>query len=173
MILRFGLLMESVSSCIFLSQVLSCLTNYSSVFPLIFISSSSSEKTLNESFAHSSLLEWPSILFCISVFFFFLRFSMSWVTSSLILPILVLNSFISLFMMFSVSLWYLFRAPTSSFICFCVFPYSLFLLSWNFLSASYMFWLTMSSNISMKFSVITCRISSFRVFLWTSLGSLA
>jgi hypothetical protein len=36
------------------------------------------------------------------------------------------------------------------------------LLSWNFLSASCTFWLTMSSNISMKFSLITCRISSFR-----------
>jgi hypothetical protein len=32
MILRFGLLMKSVSSCIFSSQVLSCLTNSSSVF---------------------------------------------------------------------------------------------------------------------------------------------
>jgi hypothetical protein len=38
-----GLLMELVSSCILLSQVLSCLTNSSSVFPLICISSSSSE----------------------------------------------------------------------------------------------------------------------------------
>jgi hypothetical protein len=43
MILRFGLLMESVSSCIFLSQVLNCLANSCSVFPLIAISSSSSE----------------------------------------------------------------------------------------------------------------------------------
>uniref|UniRef100_A0A8C0ZY54 Phosphatidylethanolamine-binding protein 4 n=1 Tax=Castor canadensis TaxID=51338 RepID=A0A8C0ZY54_CASCN len=43
MILKFGLLMELVSSCIFFSQVLSCLTNSSSVFPLITISSSSSE----------------------------------------------------------------------------------------------------------------------------------
>jgi hypothetical protein len=29
MILKFGLLMESVSSCVFFSQVLSCLTNSS------------------------------------------------------------------------------------------------------------------------------------------------
>jgi hypothetical protein len=36
-------LMESVSSCIFFSQALSCLINNSSVFPLIAISSSSSE----------------------------------------------------------------------------------------------------------------------------------
>jgi hypothetical protein len=36
-------LMELVSSCIFLSRVLSCLTNSSSVFPLISISSSSSK----------------------------------------------------------------------------------------------------------------------------------
>jgi hypothetical protein len=36
-----------------------------------------------------------------------------------------------------------------------------------------MFLLTMSSNISMKFSVIPCRISSLRLLLWASLGSLA
>jgi hypothetical protein len=36
-------LMESVSSCIFLAQVLSCLTSSSSVLPLISISSSSSK----------------------------------------------------------------------------------------------------------------------------------
>jgi hypothetical protein len=36
-------LMELVSSCIFLSQILSCLSNSSSVFPLISILSSSSE----------------------------------------------------------------------------------------------------------------------------------
>jgi hypothetical protein len=59
-----------------------------------------------------------------------------------------------------------------SLICFCVFSYSLVLLSWNFLSASCMFWLTMSSRISMKFSLITCRVSSFRVFLWSLVGSL-
>jgi hypothetical protein len=47
-------------------------------------------------------LEWPSILFCISVSFFFLRFSISWGTSSLLLSIFALNSFISLFMEISV-----------------------------------------------------------------------
>jgi hypothetical protein len=36
-----------------------------------------------------------------------------------------------------------------------------------------MFWLTMFSNISMKFSVISCRISSLRMLVWASLGSLA
>jgi hypothetical protein len=40
-------------------------------------------------------------LFCISVSFFFLRFSISWITSTLILSIFALNSFISLFMVFS------------------------------------------------------------------------
>jgi hypothetical protein len=40
MILRFGLLMELVSCCIFLSQLLSCLTYISPVFPLISILSS-------------------------------------------------------------------------------------------------------------------------------------
>jgi hypothetical protein len=67
-------------------------------------------------------------------------------------------------MVISISVWYLFRVPMISFICFCVFSYSLIFLSWNFLSVSYMFWLTMSSTISKKFSLITCRISSFRVF---------
>jgi Mn2+/Fe2+ NRAMP family transporter len=75
MILRFGLLMESASSCLFLSQVLSCLTHSSSVFPLIFILSSNSEIL---SYTCSSLLEWPSIVFCVSVSFFFLRFSNHW-----------------------------------------------------------------------------------------------
>jgi hypothetical protein len=111
-------------------------------------------------------------LFCISVSFFFLRISILWVTSFLILSIFTLNSFISLFMVFSVSVWCLFSAPMISFSCFCAFSYSLFLLSWNFSSASLMFWLTMSSNISMKFSLITYRISSFRLFLWALLGSL-
>jgi hypothetical protein len=79
-------------------------------------------------------------LFCISVSFFFLRFSMSWVISSLMLSIFILNSFISLFMVFSVSFWFLFSTPMFSFICFCVFSYSLFLSSWNFLSVVH-FWL--------------------------------
>jgi hypothetical protein len=57
-------LMVSVCSCIFFSQVLSCLTNNSLVFPLITISSTSSEIL---SSAYSSLLDWPYILFCISV----------------------------------------------------------------------------------------------------------
>jgi hypothetical protein len=47
------------------------------------------------------------------------------------------------------------------------------LLSWNFLSVSCTFWLTISSIICIKFSLITLRISSFRLFLWASLGSLA
>jgi hypothetical protein len=69
MILRFVLLMESVSSYIILSQVLSCLINSSSVFPLISILSSSWEIL---SSACSSVLNWPSkVVFCISVSFFF------------------------------------------------------------------------------------------------------
>jgi hypothetical protein len=136
MILKFGLLIHSVNSYIFLSQVLSCLTNSSSVFPLISILSSNYEILIS---ACSSLLMWPSVVFHISVSFFFQRFSISWVTSSFILSIFIFNSFISLFVVFSVSLWCLFRAPMSSFICFCVFLYSLFLMSWNFLSASYIF----------------------------------
>jgi hypothetical protein len=47
--------------------------------------------------AYSSLLEWTSILFRISVSFFFLKFSISCVTSSLLLCIFTFNSFISLF----------------------------------------------------------------------------
>jgi hypothetical protein len=94
MILRFGLLMKLVSSYIFLLQDLSCLTNSSSVFPLISILSSSSEIL---SSAYSSLLEWPSTVFCVSVSFFFLRFSIFWVTSFLILSLFIFNSFISLY----------------------------------------------------------------------------
>jgi hypothetical protein len=125
--------MESVNSCIFLSQFLSCLTSSSSVFPLITISSLSSEIL---SCAYSSLLE-PV----------FLRFSISWFTSSLILSIFILSSFISQFMVFFVSLWCLYRASIVSFICSCAFSYSLFLLFWNFLSVSCTFWLTLSSII--------------------------
>jgi hypothetical protein len=47
-------------------------------------------------------------LFFISVLFFFLRFSISWGTSSFVLSIFTLNSFISLFMVCSVSVWCLF-----------------------------------------------------------------
>jgi hypothetical protein len=110
------------------------------------------------------VLEWPSILFCISVSFFFLWFSISWATFSLILSIFYLNSFITLFMVVSVSVWHLFSASMISFVCFYVFSYSLFLSSGNLLSSSCMFWLIMLSNISMKFSLIACRISSFSVF---------
>jgi hypothetical protein len=70
MILRFGFLMELVSSCIFLSQVLSCLTNSSSTFPLITMSSSSYEIL---SSVCSILLEWPSIFL-----FVFLLHSFFW-----------------------------------------------------------------------------------------------
>jgi hypothetical protein len=109
-------------------------------------------------------------LFCISVSFFFLRFSISWVTSSLILSIFDLNSFISLFMMvLDFFFWHFFRASMISFICFCVFSYSLFLSSWTVLSVSYF---GVDHVISMKFSLTSCRISSFRLFMWASLGSL-
>jgi hypothetical protein len=112
-------------------------------------------------------------LFCISVLFFFLRFSISWVTSSFMLSIFVLSSFISVFMVLFVSLCCLFSASMVSFICSCAFSNSLYLLSWNFFCVSYTFWLTISSILSIKFSLIICRISSLRWFLWASLGSLA
>jgi hypothetical protein len=53
---------------------LELLTNSFSVFSLISILSSCSEI---QSSACSSLLEWPSIVYCISVSFFFLSFSIS------------------------------------------------------------------------------------------------
>jgi hypothetical protein len=43
MILRFGLLMDLVTSCLLLSQLLSCFTSISSVFYLISLLCSSSE----------------------------------------------------------------------------------------------------------------------------------
>jgi hypothetical protein len=70
-----------------------------------------------------------------------------------------------------VSLWCLYSASMVSFISSCSFSNSLFLLSWNFLSVYCTFWFTISSIISIKFSLIICRISSFRLFLWSSLGS--
>jgi hypothetical protein len=102
MILMFGLLMESVSYCIFFSQVLSCLTNSSSVFLLISISSSSSE--ILSSAWSGSLLEWPSILFCISVSFYF--FEVFHIMGHLLFNIInfVLNSFVSLLMVFCFTL---------------------------------------------------------------------
>jgi hypothetical protein len=73
---------------------------------------------------------WMGISFCFVFLFhsFFLRFSISWATSSVILSVVTLNLLISLFMVFSVSVWYLFKALMHSLICFCVFSYSLF--SW-------------------------------------------
>jgi hypothetical protein len=70
--------------------------------------------------------------FCVSVSLFFLRFSISWVTSSLVLSIFIFNSVMCLFILNTVSFWYLFRAPMSTFICSCVFSYPLVLVSWNF-----------------------------------------
>jgi hypothetical protein len=60
MILWFGLLRESLSSYIFLSQLLSCLTKSSSVFSLISVLSSSFEILSSTCY---SLLEWISTVF--------------------------------------------------------------------------------------------------------------
>jgi hypothetical protein len=88
MILRFGLLIESLSSCIFLSQILSCLTNISSVFSLISILSQALRFCLP-----LVLVFWVFCVFCLTngTFYFqvfclilFLRFSMSLFNSSFI-----------------------------------------------------------------------------------------
>jgi hypothetical protein len=55
------------------------------------------------------------------------------------------------------------------FLCFVIFFIFIVL---EFL-VSCTFWLIISSIKSMKFSLITCMISSFRLFLWALLGSLA
>jgi hypothetical protein len=60
MILRFGLLMEFLGSCVFPSELLSCLIKSSSVFSLISVLSLSS-KILSSSC--SSLLEWLPLFF--------------------------------------------------------------------------------------------------------------
>jgi hypothetical protein len=101
-ILRFGPLMDSLSSCIFLSQILSCVTNSSLVFTLISLSLQVLRFCLL-----IVLVCLTGLPFCFVFLFhsFFLRFSMSRITSSLRLS---LNSFISLFMVSSISLWYLF-----------------------------------------------------------------
>jgi hypothetical protein len=84
MILRFGLLKESLSSCICLSQLLSCLTKISSVFSLI------STLAWVLRFCPPLLVCWsglPLCFFClfvwlkrliisqISIWFIFLRFA--------------------------------------------------------------------------------------------------
>jgi hypothetical protein len=53
---------QLLSSCILLSQLLSCLTKIFSVFPFISILSLSSEIL---SFTCSSLQEWPSTVFLV------------------------------------------------------------------------------------------------------------
>jgi hypothetical protein len=62
-ILRFGLLMESLSSCTFLLQVLSCLIKISSVFSLMSILYSSSCFPL-------VLVYWSVLPLCFVLFFF-------------------------------------------------------------------------------------------------------
>jgi hypothetical protein len=101
---------------------------------------------------------------------FFLMFSISLSNSSFIFCVVILihKSFYSV-LCFTLCLL---KSTLCSFICFCVFSCFLFLVSWNFLSASCTFWLTMSSSFSMNFSVISSKISSLRVFMWVSLGSL-
>jgi hypothetical protein len=146
------------------------LFNSSSVFSLIAISSSSSE-ILSSVFFYSAGMAFHSVLYFCYILFCEVIHIIGYFLFNIVN--FDLNSFISLFVVVSVSVWCLFMTSMISFICFCVFSYSLFLTSLNFFSASYTFWLTMSSYISMKFSLITCRISSFRGFLWASLGSLA
>jgi hypothetical protein len=65
MILRFGLLMDLLSSCIFLSQLLNCLSKISFVFSLVLILSLNSEV---QSSTCSTLLEWTStVFFCLTI----------------------------------------------------------------------------------------------------------
>jgi hypothetical protein len=109
------------------------LLKISSVFSFISILSSSSE-ILSSTY---TLLEKPSTVFFVSVWFFFLRFTK--VNSSFIFFIFNFNSFISLFIMSFVSLCCLVKLSLSSFICFCVFSYSLFLVSPSILSAPFTF----------------------------------
>jgi hypothetical protein len=61
----------------------------------------------------------------------------------------------------------------SSFICFFVYSVFFILGVMKFLECLLTCLLTISGHISIKFSVITCRIYSLRVFLWASLGSLS
>jgi hypothetical protein len=105
-------------------------------FSLISILSSSSE-ILSSTFY--SLLEWPSTVFFvwlmglfisnISVWFFFLMYSISLFNSSFMFYVVFFISYISFFIVSFGSLWYLLKSSLSSFICFCVFSCSLFLVS--------------------------------------------
>jgi hypothetical protein len=89
------------------------------------------------------------------------------------LSIFVLSSFICLFIMFSLSLWCLYSTSMVSFISSFAFSNSLFLLSWNFLSVSCTFWLTLSC-IS-HWVPIVCLLLNYSCglhwVLWHSLSS--
>jgi hypothetical protein len=118
----------------------------------------------------STLLEWPSTVFFsltkgtfdlqdFHLILFFLRFSRS--TTPLYLMLSPLFPYLFFYSVF-VLLWCLLKSSLSSFRCFCVFTSFLFVVSWNILSASCTFWLTMSHSFSMCFSVISSMISSLR-----------
>jgi hypothetical protein len=123
MILGFVVLMESMSSSVFLSQLLCCLTKGSSVFFLWFLFYHLHDFCLihfSEVFPY--LCSIPllyrvvlSSLFHISLFYIVLCFTLVFIE--------VLSKFIYLFL--------------STLMLF-------FVVSWNFLSTSYTFWLTMS-----------------------------
>jgi hypothetical protein len=143
MILTFGLLMELLSSCIFLSQLLSCLTKSSSVFSLMSILSSNSEIYLSP-----ALVCWSGlplfffiVLFLTKGTFYFKDYCLI-LFSEIFYILFQLLCHISFFIVCFVSLWCLLKTSLSSFSCFCVFPSFLFVVSWNFLSASCTFWLT-------------------------------
>jgi hypothetical protein len=152
MSLMFCLLMESQSSCIFLSQLLSCLTKSSSVFFYNFYFIFEIWESVFHLF---SLLEWPTSVFfvwlnalyfqdfCLSLF---LRFSISLFNSYFIfLPHLIHMSLFHNVLCFTLVF---IKVPLSSCIHLCVFPCSLLLVSWNVLSASCTFWLTVSYSFS-------------------------
>jgi hypothetical protein len=105
MTLRFDLLMETLSSCIFLSQLFSCLTKISSVF--FFFNFYFVFELLDYVFhlfypagvAFQCVFVWLNWLFIsrISVWFFYLRSSISLFNFSFIFCVVIFNSYISLF----------------------------------------------------------------------------
>jgi hypothetical protein len=109
------------------------------------------------------------MLFCVSFWFFFLRFSTSWVTSLLIFSICILIH-LSLYIYCSLFhfgvylgvLWvHLFVSVSSCILYFWCFEFSwVHLVHFGLLPLA----------ISIKFSVITCKISSLRIFSWARGG---
>jgi hypothetical protein len=177
MVLRFGILIESLNSCILLSQHLCCLIKSSSVFSLTSIYfifefwDSVFHLFLSAEMASHCAFVWLKRLFIsrICVWFFFSEVFLIFV--QLLFHILCCLLYIIYLCFYSLLCFSLVFLEVSEFIWLFLCLLMLSVVSWSFLSASCTFWLTMSYSFSMSFSVMSFIISLWEFFLWASLSS--